>query len=108
MSFTSLEFALFFPAVVILYFSLAHKRQWILLLLVSCAFYMAFIPAYILILAFIILVDYVAALLIEGSAGRTRRGFLLTSIVANIGALAVRTCPFVPWPGQDQLPIDCG
>ena len=52
-------------------------------------FYMAFIPVYILILAFIILVDYVAALLIEGSAGWTRRGFLLTSIVANIGVLAV-------------------
>ena len=52
-------------------------------------FYMAFIPVYILILAFIILVDYAAALLIEGSAGWTRRGFLLASIVANIGVLAV-------------------
>lgn len=48
---------------------------------------MDFIPIYILVLAFTIVVDYFAGILIERSAGRKRKWFLRMSIVANIGIL---------------------
>ena len=49
---------------------------------------MAFIPIYILILAFTIVVDYSAGLLLEATQGPARRLMLLMSLVANIGVLA--------------------
>lgn len=90
MLFNSAHFVLlFFPIVVLGYFCLSHRLRWAWLLLASCYFYMAFIPYYILILAFTILVDYVAGLLIANAAGRRRRVFLICSIIANVGTLAV-------------------
>ena len=88
MLFNSLHFLLFFPLVTFLYFILPHKYRWALLLLASCYFYMAFIPVYILILAFTIVVDYAAGLLIEKSEGRKRKTLLVLSLVSNIGVLA--------------------
>jgi len=49
---------------------------------------MAFIPFYILILAFTIVIDYCAGMLIENAPGRRRKAFLLLSLTANIGVLA--------------------
>jgi len=48
---------------------------------------MAFIPVYILILGFTIVVDYFAGIYLE-KAKRKRRLFLIMSLVANIGVLA--------------------
>ncbi len=89
MTFNSIEFALFFPIVAVLYFTLPHRLRWILLLAASCLFYMAFIPAYILILAFTIMVDYIAGRGIEAASGRRRTCYLLCSLAANLGVLAV-------------------
>lgn len=50
---------------------------------------MTFIPVYILILFFTILVDYYAGLFLERTDGRTRKLILTGSIVANIGVLVV-------------------
>jgi alginate O-acetyltransferase complex protein AlgI len=87
--FNSLEFLIFFPVVTILYFLLPHRFRWLHLLIASCVFYVAFIPIYILILAFTIVIDYFAGILIENAAGHRRKTFLLMSLVANIGVLAV-------------------
>ena len=57
MLFNSLTFALFFPIVTTLYFLTPHRWRWLLLLVASSIFYMAFVPVYILILVFTILVD---------------------------------------------------
>lgn len=89
MLFNSLQFLIFFPVVTALYFLSPHRWRAVLLLAASCWFYMAFIPIYILILAFTIAVDYCAGILIEGAEGRRRRGYLVMSLVANIGVLAV-------------------
>lgn len=88
MLFNSVAFALFFPVVAILHFLLPHRHRWYLLLAASCGFYMWFRPAYILILAFTIVVDYVAGLWIARVHGLHRRLALGTSIVANVGVLA--------------------
>ncbi len=89
MLFNSIQFLIFFTAVTIIYYWLPHRLRWIELLIASCIFYCAFIPAYLLILLFTIGVDYCAALLIERSRGPRRRMFLVASIVANLGVLAV-------------------
>jgi hypothetical protein len=89
MLFNSFTFLIFFPVVVAIYFVIPHRFRWAWLLAASCYFYMAFIPVYILILFFTIAVDYVAGILIEDAEGRRRKMFLLMSIVANVGVLAI-------------------
>jgi len=51
---------------------------------------MAFIPEYILILGFTITVDYFAGILLEKTIGKkTKKIFLIASLVANIGVLVI-------------------
>jgi D-alanyl-lipoteichoic acid acyltransferase DltB (MBOAT superfamily) len=50
---------------------------------------MAFVPVYILILGFTIVIDYFAGILIEQAGGRRRKLFLIGSLIANIGVLCV-------------------
>jgi alginate O-acetyltransferase complex protein AlgI len=87
MLFNSPEFLLFFPIVTILFFALPHRARWVLLLAASCFFYMSFIPAYILVLFAVILIDYTSALFIEQSSGKRRKIFLVLSLAANLGML---------------------
>lgn len=84
MLFNSLHFLLFLPVVVVMYYLLPMRYRWMLIFVASCYFYMAFVPAYILILFFIILVDYVSAILIERSEGKRRKLFLVGSLLANL------------------------
>ena len=90
MLFNSFAFLLFFPVVTLLFFILPHRARWFLLLAASCFFYMFFKPEYILILAFTIVIDYLAGILLENEKDKHRRKlFLAMSLVANIGVLAV-------------------
>ncbi len=90
MLFNSLAFALFFPVVTIAYFLMAQRWRWSLLLAASCFFYMFFRPIYMLILVFTIAVDYSAGLLIESASGKGNKKFwLIMSIIANVGVLAI-------------------
>jgi D-alanyl-lipoteichoic acid acyltransferase DltB (MBOAT superfamily) len=89
MLFNSFTFLIFFPVVVTIYFVLPHRFRWGWLLAASCYFYMAFIPVYILILFFTIAIDYAAGILIENAEGKKRKLWLITSIIANVGVLAV-------------------
>jgi alginate O-acetyltransferase complex protein AlgI len=89
MLFNSFTFLIFFPVVAAVYFAIPHRFRWAWLLGASCYFYMAFIPVYIFILFFLIAVDYVAGMLIEDSTGARRRSWLIMSLIANIGMLAV-------------------
>jgi alginate O-acetyltransferase complex protein AlgI len=88
MLFNSFPFLVFFPVVTLLYFLLPHKFRWFLLLTASCFFYMFFKPEYILILAFTIVIDYFAGILLETSKTNKKK-YLIMSLVANIGVLAV-------------------
>lgn len=89
MIFNSFQFLFFFIIVTVLYFTLPHKYRWLLLLLSSCYFYMAFIPVYILILGFTIVIDYFAGIFLEQSPPKHKKLFLIGSLIANIGVLAV-------------------
>ena len=89
MLFNSFQFLFFFIIVTSLYFVLPYNKRWLLLLLSSCYFYMAFIPIYILILGFTIIIDYFAGIIIENAKGKRRKLFLIFSLIANIGVLVV-------------------
>ena len=88
MLFNSLHFLLFFVFTTLAYFSLPLRGRWVLLLVASCYFYMAFIPVYLLILGLVIGIDYIAGLYIERSQGSRRRLLLIVSLIANVGLLA--------------------
>jgi alginate O-acetyltransferase complex protein AlgI len=88
MLFNSLQFLLFFVIVTMLYFELPYKWRWLLLLIASCYFYMVFVPIYILILGFIIVIDFSAGLLIE-RYNRHKKTFLILSLLVNIGTLGL-------------------
>ncbi len=88
MLFNSLHFLVFFIVITVFFFLFKKQYRWSLLLLASCYFYMVFVPYYILILAFTIIIDYFAGILIESSSDKSKRKFwLVTSIVANVGIL---------------------
>lgn len=90
MTFNSLQFLVFFMVVTLSFFRLKSQKARIWLLLVaSCYFYMSFIPEYILILGGTVIVDYFAGLQIDRSEGRSRKAWLVLSLIANIGVLAV-------------------
>jgi alginate O-acetyltransferase complex protein AlgI len=87
MTFTSIHYLLFFPLACIVYYAIPYRIRWAWLLAASCYFYMVFRPAYILILFFLIIVDYIAARLIERSQDKRRMLLLLVSCVANCSVL---------------------
>jgi len=90
MLFNSLEFLVFFPTVVVLYFLTPHRGRWVLLLAASYFFYMSWKPAYILLIVASTLVDYTAGRGMERArTARSRRGYLIASLGANLGLLFV-------------------
>jgi alginate O-acetyltransferase complex protein AlgI len=89
MLFNSFNFLIFFPVVTGVYFMLPYRWRWLWLLLASCFFYMFFIPAYILILAITILIDYFAGIYIAKSAGKKRKLYLIISIISTCLVLFV-------------------
>ena len=88
MLFNSFHFLFFFFVITTLYYSISHSYRWLLLLLASCYFYMVFVPIYILILGFTIVIDYFAGIYLETSDTKKRKIYLIISLIANIGVLA--------------------
>lgn len=116
MSFTSLQFLVFFMVVTLGYYRLKDQKMRVLLLLAaSCYFYMAFVPQYILILLGTIVIDYFAGIQIARSSGKSRRMWLILSIIANVGILAffkyynfllVTFLPFIYWLSpESNIPL---
>jgi D-alanyl-lipoteichoic acid acyltransferase DltB (MBOAT superfamily) len=89
MSFISIAFIVFFAVITFAYYILPPKFRWILLLLVSCYFYMAFVPKYILILFALILIDFIFAQKIETTVGKLKHAYFMGSLSANLGILFV-------------------
>ncbi len=89
MLFNSLQFAIFFPIVVGAYFCLPQRWRVLWLLAASCVFYMAFIPAYILILAVTILIDYFAGIYLERVQPKHKKLLLWISILSTCTVLFI-------------------
>ena len=88
MSFISLQYALFFPTVCLLYFLCPYRHRWLILLPASYLFYMAWEPWYILLIIFSTFVDYfVAIFLARAKRIWVRRTLLGISLCSNLGLL---------------------
>ncbi len=88
MLFNSVEYLFFFPAVVILYFSIPDKWKWVLLLIASYIFYMFWKMEYVVLIMFTTLVDYLLGLKLAQNIPKQRKKlYLLLSIVVNLGML---------------------
>ena len=88
MLFNSLQYIVFFPIVVAIFFSLPQKKRWVLLLMASYYFYMCWRVDYILLIIISTLVDYYAGIKMSKEKERKKRKpWLLLSIIVNLGIL---------------------
>lgn len=88
MLFDSFQFAVFFPVVCALFFALPQRFRWLLLLVSSYYFYMAWRPVYALLLVLITIIDFsVGISLARATRPMSRRAILLASLAANLGIL---------------------
>ncbi|MCK5082965.1 MAG: MBOAT family protein, partial [Candidatus Omnitrophica bacterium] len=88
MLFNSLHFLIFFPVVVLAYFSMGHRFRWIFLLCASYYFYMCWKPEYVLLIMASTLIGYYTGLQMDKATVRSRRKmFLILSLVSNLGIL---------------------
>jgi len=90
MLFNSLDFVLFFPLVVVLYFSTPFRFRWGLLLAASYYFYACWKLEYTLLLALTTYIDYrVALAMAAAESPLARRRWLYVSLASNLGMLFV-------------------
>ncbi len=88
MLFNSLQFVVFFPIVIILYFSLPYKYRWILLLVASYYFYMCWKVDYIVLIIISTLIDYICSNKMSRIKKKPqRKKWLLLSLFTNLGIL---------------------
>jgi alginate O-acetyltransferase complex protein AlgI len=83
MLFNSFDFLFFFAIVFPLFYFLPGQYRKVLLFIASCVFYMWFIPYYILVLFVTILIDYFAAIRIEGRETKSRKKNMLLIGILN-------------------------
>ncbi|MCI1982400.1 MAG: MBOAT family protein [Oscillospiraceae bacterium] len=96
MSFTSIQFLIFFPAVTILYFVIPQKARWAWLLAASYYFFMSWNPYYAILLAVSTVVTWTSGLLIgredlrkRPDTVRRKKIWVALSVFVNIGILVV-------------------
>ena len=90
MLFTSITFAFFLPVIFVVYWAVPKRYRYIALLIADIVFYMYGGPIYIILLAAIALVTYLAGLRIDREEGGDKHGkiYLIASVVIVIGLLA--------------------
>jgi D-alanyl-lipoteichoic acid acyltransferase DltB (MBOAT superfamily) len=89
MLFNSIDYLIFFPVVVALYFAIPVKWRWLLLLIASYFFYMCWKAEYVILIMISTLVDYFAALQMGKETSRKKKKpYLVLSILVNLGMLA--------------------
>ncbi|MBD3636124.1 MAG: MBOAT family protein [Crocinitomicaceae bacterium] len=90
MLFDSLQFLIFLPLVIILYYLLPHKMRWVLLLVASYIFYGTWKAEFLILIAYSTIVDYVAARQMDRTELRIRKRIWLTiSLLSNFGVLFI-------------------
>ena len=88
MLFNSIDFLIFFPIVVILYYLTPFRYRWVLLLAASYYFYMSWKAEYLLLIVISTLIDYCVGIQISQATEQARRKkWLLLSLFSNLGIL---------------------
>ena len=88
MLFNSLKFAIFFPIVFALHFCVPGRWRWLLLLVASYVFYMAWEPAYAILIFTSTVIDYLVTNRMDRTEEeRQRKALLWVSLSLNLGLL---------------------
>ena len=88
--FNSFQYLIFLPLVVLVYFLLAPRYRWVLLLAASYYFYMSWRAEYALLILFCTAINYFAAILIDKAESRARKRAILTiDLIISLGVLFV-------------------
>ena len=88
MLFNSLEFLIFFPIVVTVYFTLPDRLRRFFLLGASYYFYMSWKPEYLILIIISTLIDYYAGIQMgKAESTSTRKAYLILSLCTNLGIL---------------------
>lgn len=97
MLFNSLDFLIFFPIIVLIYFCLPQKVRYIWLLVASYYFYMCWNVKYVVLLLFSTIITYLSGVCIEWikqlnieerKAMLFKKSVLIVSVLSNLGLLA--------------------
>jgi D-alanyl-lipoteichoic acid acyltransferase DltB (MBOAT superfamily) len=90
MNFVSVEFLLFFPVVLVLYWLLPFKYRWVLLLAASYIFYLYWNPWSLLLLFAMTVISYIAGKAIAPAKSEVqRRLWMFLTLVICLGCLVV-------------------
>lgn len=90
MLFNSFEYAIFFIAVLVIYFRLGIRPRWPILLIASYIFYMGWRPLFVFLLMFSTVVDFTGGLVIDTAKREIlRRIALFTAVSINISLLGL-------------------
>ncbi|MBF0383378.1 MAG: MBOAT family protein [Magnetococcales bacterium] len=89
MIFHSLDFILFLPAVLAIYWAISHKAQQFFLLAASYFFYGYIHPWFLYLILSSTLVDFASSLAIVKAGQREKKLYLFLSLLVNLGLLAV-------------------
>ena len=88
MLFNSIEFLIFFPIVLVLYFACPYRYRWVLLLAASYYFYAAWKLEYIFLIIVSTLISYIVTMLMVKPEHQAKRTLLLViGLVSNLGIL---------------------
>ena len=90
MSFNSIDFLIFFPVVVIIYFIVPKRIRYIWLLIASYYFYMGWNPKYAILIAVSTVITYGTGLMIyKAQDFRLKKLWVALSLISNIGILVL-------------------
>ncbi len=88
MTFNSIEFLIFYPIVLALYFILPRAARWPMLLVASYFFYMCYNPALVVLILGTTIVSWVCSLLSEKTNRKwLKRLYLTLTLIASLGVL---------------------
>ncbi len=88
MVFNSVDFLVFFPIVILIYFMIPKKARYIWLLVASYYFYMSWNPKYAVLIAISTVITYLSGILIGKAEERKTKNWIVAgSFVTNLGIL---------------------
>lgn len=88
MLFNSLQYLIFFPTVVGIYFLTPYKFRWIPLLISSYYFYMSWKPIYIVLIVATTVINYLTGLAIGKTDNKPRqKKYLIVSLISSLSIL---------------------
>ena len=90
MQFHSIDFLVFFPMAVLIFFVMPRKMRTLWLLIASCYFYISWNPRYAVWINVSTVIAYTAGLMIEKSSSVRRKKLVVAfALLSNLGILAV-------------------